>query len=151
MWIDLFLFRPYVSTSSFVLRCRKPFDVLLMFKILILKNLHNLSDEETEQIKKGEIPESLSSNPHVLLQKDTDARWTKKNNISSFGYKDHVLADEEYKFIREYAVTDASVHDSVAYLSVLPARAAFWIGLRNLVYNMGRFVGLRCPKPVWVH
>ena len=28
---------------------RKSFDVLLMFKILILKNLHNLSDEETER------------------------------------------------------------------------------------------------------
>ena len=28
--------------------------------------------KETEQIKKGEIPESLSSNPHVLSQKDLD-------------------------------------------------------------------------------
>ena len=145
MWIDIF--------PSALMPPRPPsfFDVLLMFKILILKNLHNLSDEETEQIKKGEIPESLSSNPHVLSQKDMDARWTKKNNVSSFGYKDHVLADEEYKFIRDYVVTDASVHDSVACLSVLPERASFWIGLRNLVYNMGRFVSLRCPKPVWVH
>jgi len=294
---------------------RKSFDVLLMFKILILKNLHNLSDEETErqirdrlsfrdflglsfsdivpdaktiwlfgeqlkdlglermlfdrfnealntkgfktksgmiidgsfvevpkqrntkeeneQIKSGEIPESLSSNPHVLSQKDTDARWTQKSGVSYFGYKDHVLADEEYKFIRDYAVTDASVHDSVAYLSVLPEhaaypdqeafgdsayvgeetelellkrgylpmicekgyrnktlseeqksmnrmkskircrvehifglmkvrcrdellrsigleRAAFWIGMRNLVYNFSRFVSLRCPKVVRV-
>jgi len=289
------------------------FDVVLMFKILILKNLHNLSDEETErqirdrlsfrdflglafsdivpdaktiwlfgeqlkehrleravfdrfnevldakgfkaksgtivdgsfvevpkqrntkeeneQIKSGEIPESLSANPHVLSQKDTDARWTQKNGVSYFGYKDHVLADEEYKFIRDYAVTEASVHDSVAYLSILPEkvaypdqeafgdsayvgeetelellrrgylpmicekgyrnkplsesqqkmnkmkskvrcriehifglmkvrcrdellrsigleRAAFWIGMRNLVYNFSRLVSLRCPKPV---
>jgi hypothetical protein len=26
-------------------------------------------------------------------------------------------------------------------------RAAFWIGMRNLAYNMGRFVSLKCPKP----
>jgi len=294
---------------------RKPFDVVLMFKILILKKLHNLSDEKTEekvrdsiswrdfldlefsdivpdaktiwlfaeqlkdlgleralfdrfdaylvaegfhaksglivdgsfvevpkqrntkeeneQIKKGEISETISSNPHVLAQKDTDARWTEKNGVSYFGYKDHVLGDDEYKFIRDYAVTDAAVHDSVPYLSVLPEkaayadqeafgdsayvgketeeevlergflpmicekgfrnkplseeqktmnkmkssvrcriehifgamkvrcrdeilrtigleRAAFWIGIRNLVYNLGRFVSLKCPKPAKV-
>ena len=81
-----------------------------------------------------------------MRRKDTDARWTQKNGVSYFGYKDHVFADEEYRFIRDYAVTDASVHDSVAYLSVLPERAAFWIGIRNLVYSMGRFVGIKCPK-----
>ena len=227
-WILLFYPLFYASAPALILRCRKPFDAILMFKILILKSLHNLSDEETErqirdrlsfrdflglafsdivpdaktiwlfgeqlkehrleravfdrfnevldakgfkaksgtivdsslvevpkqrhteeeneQIKSGEIPESLSSNPHVLAQKDTDARWTQKSGVSYFGYKDHVFADEEYKFIRDYAVTDASVHDSVAYLSVLPERVAFWIGIRNLVSNMGRFVGLKCPK-----
>ena len=185
--------------------------------------------EENEQIKNGEIPESLSSNPHVLAQKDTDAEWAKKGDETHFGYKNHVLADEEHKFIRDYAVTGASVHDSVPYLSVLPEeaayegqaayadsayvgekiekelkarqydpqicekgyrnkplteeqkesnrrkskvrcrvehifgamkvrcrdevlrsigleRAAFWIGMRNLVYNLGRFVSLKCPK-----
>jgi len=25
-------------------------------------------------------------------------------------------------------------------------RAAFWIGIRNLVYNVGRFVGIKCPQ-----
>jgi len=59
--------------------------------------------EENEQIKKGEIPKTLSANPHVLAQKDTDARWTKNNDISYFGYKDHDLVDEEYKLIRDYA------------------------------------------------
>jgi len=29
-------------------------------------------------------------------------------------------------------------------------RAAFWIGMRNLVYNMGRFVSLKRPRPVKV-
>jgi len=49
--------------------------------------------EENEQIKNGERPESFSSHPHVLLPKDTDARWT-KNGVTYVGYKDHVLADK---------------------------------------------------------
>ena len=189
--------------------------------------------EENAQIKQGEIPESFSANPHVLAQKDCDARWTKKNDVSYFGYKDHDLVDEEYKFVRDYTVTDASVHESVPYPALMPAepvypdqeafgdsayaskaneedllrrgflsmicekgyrnkplteaqkkmnkvkssvrcriehvfgamksrcrdevlrsigraRAKFWIGMRNLVYNMGRFVSLKCPKPVRV-
>jgi IS5 family transposase len=186
--------------------------------------------EENEQIKSGEVPETLSSNPHVLAQKDVDARWTKKNDVSYFGYKDHVLADTGHKFIRDYDVTDASVHDSVPFLDLVPkkpmkekqpvyadsayvgeeietelikrkfkpkicekgyrnkpltekqkesnrkksrvrcrvehifgemkmrmgnevlrtigmARARFVIGMRNLVYNMSRFVSLKRPKP----
>ena len=181
-------------------------------------------------IKNGEIPETLSANPHVLAQKDCDARWTKKNDVSYFGYKDHGLVDEEYKFVRDYEVTDASVHDSQPYLEVMPeepayadqeafadsayvgekidtelkrrgflpmicekgyrnkpltdeqkkfnkvkssvrcrvehvfgemksrcrdevlrtigiGRAKFWIGMKNLTYNMGRFLSLKCPKP----
>jgi len=314
--IDWEMFRPELNKVREKERLSnagaKPFDDVLMFKILILKKLHNLSDdqtelqirdrisfraflgltnfadripdaktiwdyanqlkalglermlfdrfdaylagqgfkakggtivdgsfievpkqrntkEENEQIKNGEIPESISSNPHVLAQKDTDAEWAKKGNETHYGYKNHVLADEEHKFIRDYAVTGASVHDSVAYLSVLPEeaayegqaayadsayvgeeiekelrkrkyepeicekgfrnkplteeqkesnrkkskvrcrvehifgamkvrcrdevlrsigleRAAFWVGMRNLVYNLSRFVSLKCPK-----
>jgi IS5 family transposase len=44
--------------------------------------------------------------------KDRDARWTKKNSVSYFGYKNHVNADRKHKLIRPYTVTDASVHDS---------------------------------------
>src|SRR5260370_24477563 len=41
-----------------------------------------------------------------------DARWTKQHGLSFFGYKDHVNADARHTLIREYGVTDASVHDS---------------------------------------
>lgn len=54
----------------------------------------------------------MGENSHKLAQKDTDARWTKKSNISFYGYKNHVKADTKIKLIKEYAVTDASVHDS---------------------------------------
>jgi IS5 family transposase len=191
---------------------------------------HN-SKEENEQIKKGEIPESFLANPHVLAQKDCDARWTQKGNVTFYGYENHGMIDDEFKFIRGYGVTDAAVHDSKPYLGVMPeepaypdqeafadsayvgeeietellkrkyvsmicekgyrnkpltaeqkqmnkikssvrcrvehvfgsmkmrmgneilrsigfARARFWIGFRNLMYNMSRFVSLKCPKKV---
>jgi IS5 family transposase len=72
------------------------------------------SREENDQIKSGEIPASFTENPHKLSQKDTDARWTKKNNVSYFGYKNHVKQDAKSKLITGYHVTDASVHDSQA-------------------------------------
>jgi len=185
--------------------------------------------EENEQIKQGEIPESFSANPHVLAQKDCDARWTKKGDQVFYGYKNHAMIDDEHKLIRGYGVTSAEVHDSVPFLDVLPeeseypyqevfadsayvgekietklkergflpmicekgfrnkpltkqqkennkvkssvrcrvehvfgemkmrmgneilrsigfARARFWIGFRNLMYNMSRFVSLSRPK-----
>lgn len=68
--------------------------------------------EENKQVKKGTVPEEWTKSPHKLSQKDLDARWTKKNNVSYYGYKNHVKADTKTKFILDYAVTDASVHDS---------------------------------------
>lgn len=185
--------------------------------------------EENAQIKNGEIPPSISSNPNVAAQKDTDAEWAKKGQETYFGYKNHPNIDEEHKFIRGYGVTGASVHDSEPYLDLMPlepaypeqeafadsaytgekietelinrgyipeicekgyrnkplndsqkvdnrikssvrsriehifgeqkmrmgneilrsigfARARFWIGMRNLMYNMSRFVSLKKPK-----
>jgi IS5 family transposase len=52
-------------------------------------------------------------------QKDEDARWTKKHGKSHYGYKNHINIDKEYKLIRRYAVTDASVHDSQVFDDVL--------------------------------
>ena len=62
--------------------------------------------------KQGQIPEAWQGQPHQLAQKDIDARWTKKNGISHYGYKDHINRDVGFGFIRRYAVTDAAVHDS---------------------------------------
>ena len=68
--------------------------------------------EENKQIKEGKIPEQWQIKPNKLEQKDVDARWTKKNGKSYYGYKDHIKADEKSKLIDSYLVTDASVHDS---------------------------------------
>ncbi len=69
--------------------------------------------EENKHIKQtGTAPEQWIETPHKLCQKDVDARWTKKNNVTFFGYKNHIKADTKTKLIEEFIVTDASVHDS---------------------------------------
>jgi IS5 family transposase len=189
--------------------------------------------KENERLKNGEAPETVFTNPHVLSQKDVEAEWTKKGEETYCGYENHALIDDGPKFVRDYGVTGAAVHDSVPCLSLVPEepaypdqeffadsaysseeirtkvsargfipfmnekgyrgkplteaqkefhrvkssvrsrvehvfgamkvrcrdevlrtigleRAAFWIGMRNLVYNLGRFVSLKRPKPVEV-
>jgi transposase, IS5 family len=179
---------------------RRPFDVILMFKILILQSLYNLSDDEMEyqimdrlsfmrflsleldsripdaktiwlfrsklekhdltkklfdrfnsylkesgfEARKGQIVDATivrvptqrnsrveneaikEGNPPIeqwsepkQRQKDTDARWTRKRNQNFYGYKNHVEADVKHKLIRDYEVTDASVHDSNVFESIL--------------------------------
>jgi len=68
--------------------------------------------EENTRIKQGEVPEDWQKQTRKLQQKDTDARWVKKNGRSHYGYKNHVNVDRKHKLIRAFDVTDASVHDS---------------------------------------
>lgn len=76
--------------------------------------------EENKHIKEtGTAPAAWKEKPHKLCQKDIDARWTKKNNATFYGYKNHVKADVKTKLIEEYEVTDASVHDSQAIEGLL--------------------------------
>lgn len=75
--------------------------------------------EENKQIKQGEIPDRFADKPAVGAQKDTDARWTKKNQEVHFGYKDHVSIDNAHKLIREFEVTSAEVHDSNVFEEIL--------------------------------
>jgi IS5 family transposase len=73
------------------------------------------SREENEAVKAGKTPKAWEKNPAKNQQKDKDARWTKKHGKSFFGYKNHVNADAKHKLIRQYDVTDASVHDSQTF------------------------------------
>jgi IS5 family transposase len=201
--VDWKLFRPLLEVVRDKERKsnagRKPFDVVLMFKALILQSLYNLSDEQTEfqirdrlsfmrfldlslgddvpdaktiwlfreelteagviekafdqfeaylceqgfsarkgqivdasivpvpkqrnsreenkRIKQGEVPEDWSE--QKKRQKDTDARWTKKNGQNYYGYKNHIDVDVKHKLIRSYEVTPASVHDSQVFEGLL--------------------------------
>lgn len=73
--------------------------------------------EENAAIKEGRVPEGWSE--EKLRQKDVEARWTKKNGKSYFGYKNHMSVDVKHKLIRGYEVTDASVHDSRVFDELL--------------------------------
>jgi len=201
--IDWGLFRPTLETIRDKERKsnagRKPFDVILMFKILVIQSLYNLSDDQLEfhirdrlsfmrflglslgetvpdaktiwlfreqltegkmiekvfkrfdqflrengfaakkgqiidasivqaprqrnsrdenkQIKDGNPPEDWE--PSKRRQKDVDARWTKKNGRTYYGYKNHISIDVKHKFVRTYEVTTASVHDSQVFEELL--------------------------------
>jgi transposase, IS5 family len=79
---------------------------------------HNHKDENAA-IKQAQVPEHWQQQPHKLAQKDTDARWTKKNGVSHFGYKAHINIDRDYGFIRRYQITDAAVHDSKVFGAII--------------------------------
>ncbi|MFT5217307.1 MAG: IS5 family transposase [Glaciecola sp.] len=72
------------------------------------------SREENKEIKEGKIPKIFTDNVNKQQQKDVNARWTKKNNTSYFGYKNHIKISSKTKIITKFTVTDASVHDSQA-------------------------------------
>ena len=79
------------------------------------------SRDENKEIKAGGTPEDWkeAENKAKLAQKDIDARWTKKNNETFYGYKDHIKTDAKSKLITKYEVTDASVHDSQVLEKIL--------------------------------
>ena len=79
---------------------------------------------ENEIIKEGNIPEEwlTDENKNMLEQKDTDARWAKKNDEVHFGYKDHIKVDKDSKMIVDFEVTEASVHDSQCFHILLDAK-----------------------------
>ncbi len=75
------------------------------------------SRDENDTIKKGTSPKDWKA--AKKCQKDTDARWVKKNGKSYYLYKNHISIDVKNKLIRSYAVTDASVHDSNVFEDLL--------------------------------
>jgi len=80
--------------------------------------------DENKDIKEGKIPEEWKKpeRKSKLCQKDLDARWTKKNNKTYYGYKDHVKVDQDSKMIVDFSVTDASVHDSCEMVGLIDAK-----------------------------
>jgi IS5 family transposase len=72
------------------------------------------SKDENDTIKNGEVPEEWKAEgkENMVEQKDLNARWTKKNGETHYGYKNHVKADKDSKLIVKYEVSSAEVHDS---------------------------------------
>jgi IS5 family transposase len=78
--------------------------------------------DENQKIKDGDGSGLWEGQENKRRQKDTDARWTKKNNETHYGYKDHVKVDKDSKLIVDYSVTDAAVHDSKEVVGLVDER-----------------------------
>ena len=127
----IWLFRDTLAKSGSIEKLFNKFTQVLEENRLIMKKGSSIdasfieserqrnTKSENDQIKKSETPDDWKDNQHKLSQKDLDARWTKKNNQSHYGYKDHVKIDNASKLITKYLVTSASVHDSQALAELL--------------------------------
>lgn len=87
------------------------------------------SREGNAAIKAGEMPESFQTNPAQCRQKDTDARWAKKNDDDHYGAKNPISIDNKNKLIRAYEVTSAEVHDSTILLEILTDNSSKDVGV----------------------
>jgi IS5 family transposase len=108
------LFDRYLNEAGFTAKKGQIIDATFV-ELPRQRNTRN----ENDTIEKGDIPDDWKDNPSKLSQKDLDARWTKKNDETHYGYKNHLNVDAKHKLIREYAVTDASVHDSQVFEEIL--------------------------------
>ena len=68
--------------------------------------------EENKEIKAGRLPVRWDENKDLLQQMDLDARCTKKNDINYYGLNNSICIDVDHGFIRRYAVSSTSIHDS---------------------------------------
>ena len=78
--------------------------------------------EENKKIKKGEGDNLWNDKPNKKKYKDIDARWTKKNGETFYGYKNQAKVDTKSKLINTYTVKEASVHDSQTLDVLLTAK-----------------------------
>ena len=106
-------FNAFLAESGFVARKGQIVDATIV-RVPIQRNTR----EENEAIKAGNPPVENWSDAKKC-QKDTDARWTQKRGKNYFGYKNHIEVDVQHKIIRDYKVTDASVHDSNVFEELL--------------------------------
>jgi len=101
------LFEGHLARQGYIARGGQILDA----SIVPVPRNHNTRDENAA-IKNGEVPEDWADKPAKRVQKDVDARWTKKHGKSHYGYKNHVNVDRTHKLVRRYHVTDAAVHPS---------------------------------------
>jgi IS5 family transposase len=125
----LWLFREELSGAGLVEQVFEQFDALLrdngfaarkgqiVDATIVQAPRQRNSRDENRRIKEGELPEGWSENKR--RQKDTDARWLKKNGRKYYGYKNHIGIDVKHKLIRAYEVTPASTHDSHIFEELL--------------------------------
>ena len=99
--------------------------------------------EQRESLKNGEMPEEWADkeHPQKLMQRDTDAAWTKKGNEAHFGYKDNVKVDLDSKLITDYRVTPANIND-------VKAAAGIFDENDRVAYGDAAYPSLELPENV---
>lgn len=75
-------FDGYLARQDYIARGGQILDA----SIVAVPRNHN-TREENATIKSGDVPEDWADKPAKRSQKDVDARWTKKNGRSHYGYK----------------------------------------------------------------
>ena len=125
----IWLFREELGRAGLVKRLFKRFDRYLrehgftarkgqiVDASIVSVPIQRNSREENAQIKEGDVPDDWSEPKR--RQKDVHARWSARPHQHAFGYKNHISVDSKYKLIRDYAVTDAAVHDSRVFGELL--------------------------------
>lgn len=78
--------------------------------------------DQNRRIKEGERPEEFDENPAVGRQKDSEARWAKKNHETHFGWKNHAKVDLKSKLVIKSVTTSANVHDSQVFKELVDER-----------------------------
>jgi IS5 family transposase len=125
----IWLFREELGRAGLVKRLFKRFDRYLREQgftarkgqivdaSIVSVPIQRNSREENARIREGDIPADWSEAKR--RQKDVHARWSARPKRQEFGYKNHISIDAKHKFIRDYAVTDAAVHDSQVFGELL--------------------------------
>lgn len=109
-------FDRYLKDHQMILRA----GVILDSSFIEMPHQH-FSEEEKEAVAEDTLPEGWEkpeAQPKVR-QKDTEARWTKKYSHSYFGYKNHVKVDAGSKLILAWETSNAAVHDSQMFETLI--------------------------------
>ncbi len=125
----IWLFREHLQKAGLVKKLFKRFDRYLRQHGFTAKKgqivdasivsvpIQRNSREENKLIKDGDVPEDWHEAKQ--RQKDVSARWSARRHKHAFGYKNHISIDADKKFIRNYIVTNAAVHDSQVFGELL--------------------------------
>lgn len=113
--VELFArFGDYLTTAGYTARGGQIIDATLV-PVPVNRN----SKDENDAIKAGTVPPNWQGKDAKLRQKDRDARWTRKNAKSHYGYRNNINVDKTHKIIRAYTVSDGACHDSQQFEAVL--------------------------------
>lgn len=100
-------FHTMLATKGLICREGKTVDAMIV-EVPRQRN----SREENQIVKQGEIPADWPRQPRKLAQKDLDARWTRKDYIAYYGYKNSITGGNTDNLIHDYRVSPANAHDS---------------------------------------